>query len=120
MTDPDQEKIMMAGAAVGGSLVQFNYIREKLKVGKAVLVFITGLICGLYGGPYIASLIPGCSRELMFLIIGGTAFLGKSILGVVFHGVERRGPKVFDKGADFIEEKIGGHKDKQEDTEEIE
>lgn len=106
MTEGDQEKLLQAGAAFSGSLLQFNFIKEKLKISKAILVFATGIICGLYGGPYIASLVPGCSRELMFLIIVSTAFLGKSIIEVILQGVQRRGPGVVDAGADFIEERI--------------
>lgn len=104
--ETDQEKLLIAGAAVSGSLVQFNYIKEKLKLGKSLLVFVTGIICGIYGGSYIASIIPGCSRELMLLLIAGIAFAGRTVLGAGLTVIEKRVPIFLENRIDDIEERL--------------
>jgi hypothetical protein len=112
--ETDQEKILIAGAAVSGSLIQFNYIREKLKLGKSLLVFVTGIACGIYGGTYIASIIPGCSRELMLIIVAVTAVVGRVLLRAVFQVAEKRAPAFLEGKIDAIEEKIHSRKEDKE------
>lgn len=112
--ETDQEKLLIAGAAVSGSLIQFNYIKEKLKLGKSILVFVTGIICGIYGGAYIASIIPGCSRELMLLLILGTSFTGRTLLGATLTVIEKRAPLFIEHRIDDIEERLHPDKDERE------
>jgi hypothetical protein len=77
---------------------------------------VTGIICGIYGGSYIASVIPGCSRELMLLIILGTSFAGRTLLGLSLQVAEKKFPVFLENRIEDIEDRISPQR-AEEDTE---